>query len=45
MSPKKWIGSTNAICIISKAGRYGGTYTNSDIAFQFASWISPEFKL
>ena len=45
MSPKKWIDSTNAIGIISKAGRYGGTYAHSDIAFEFASWISPEFKL
>ena len=45
MSPKKWIESTNAIGIISKSGRYGGTYAHSDIAFEFASWISPEFKL
>lgn len=45
MSPKKWIESTNAIGIVSKAGRYGGTYAHSDIAFEFASWISPEFKL
>lgn len=45
MSPKKWIDSTNAIGIVSKAGRYGGTYAHSDIAFEFASWISPEFKL
>ena len=45
MSPKKWIESTNAIGIISKAGRYGGTFAHSDIAFEFASWISPEFKL
>ena len=45
MSPKKWIESTNAIGIISKSGRYGGTFAHSDIAFEFASWISPEFKL
>ncbi len=45
MSPKKWIDNTNAIGIVSKAGRYGGTYAHSDIAFEFASWISPEFKL
>jgi hypothetical protein len=45
MTPHKWITSTNAIGIISKAGRYGGTYAHKDIAFEFASWISPEFKL
>ena len=45
MSPKKWIEATDAIGIVSKAGRYGGTYAHSDIAFEFASWISPEFKL
>ena len=45
MSPKKWINSTGAIGIISKSGRYGGTFAHSDIAFEFASWISPEFKL
>ena len=45
LSPKKWIESTSAIGIISKSGRYGGTYAHSDIAFEFASWISPEFKL
>lgn len=46
LSPKKWIKSTNAIGLISKSGRYGGgTYAHSDIAFEFASWISPEFKL
>ena len=45
MSPQKWIESTNAIGIVSKSGRYGGTYAHSDIAFEFASWISPEFKL
>ena len=45
MSPKKWIGATDAIGIVSKSGRYGGTFAHSDIAFEFASWISPEFKL
>ncbi len=45
MSPTKWIEKTSAIGIISKAGRYGGTYAHKDIAFEFASWISPEFKL
>lgn len=45
MTPKKWIESTNAIGIYSKSGRYGGTYAHKDIAFEFASWLSPEFKL
>ncbi len=45
MTPQKWIESTNAIGIVSKSGRYGGTYAHSDIALEFASWISPEFKL
>lgn len=45
MSPKKWIENTNAIGIISKSGRYGGTFAHSDIAFEFASWVSAEFKL
>ena len=45
MSPTKWIEGVNAIGLISKAGRYGGTYAHSDIAFEFASWISAEFKL
>ncbi len=46
MSPQKWIRETNAIGIISKSGKYGGgTFARSDIAFEFASWISPEFKL
>lgn len=45
MSPTKWISSTNAIGIISKSGRYGGTYAHQDIAFEFASWMSIEFKL
>jgi len=45
LSSKNWINSTNAIGIIAKAGRYGGTYAHKDIAFEFASWISAEFKL
>ena len=45
MSPTKWIDGVNAIGLISKPGRYGGTYAHSDIAFEFASWISAEFKL
>lgn len=45
MTPKKWIENTNAIGIISKAGRYGGTYAHKDIALEFAAWISIEFKL
>lgn len=45
LSPQKWIESTNAIGLISKSGRYGGTYAHPDIAFEFASWISVEFKL
>ena len=43
MTPQKWIDSTNAIGIISKSGRYGGTYAHYDLAMEFASWISPEF--
>ena len=42
---QKWISNTNAIGIISKSGNNGGTYAHSDIAFEFASWLSPEFKL
>ena len=45
LSPQKWINTTNAIGIISKSGRYGGTYAHKDIAFKFASWISVEFEL
>lgn len=46
LSPQQWIKSTNAIGLISKSGRYGGgTYAHKDIAFEFASWLSPEFKL
>ena len=45
ISPQKWIRETNAIGIISKSGNNGGTYARSDIALEFASWLSPEFKL
>lgn len=45
MSPQRWIKETNAIGIISKSGNNGGTYAHPDIAFEFASWISPEFNL
>jgi len=45
LTPKRWIESTNAIGIISKSGRYGGTFAHKDIAFEFAAWISIEFKL
>ena len=46
MTPTKWKNITNAIGIISKSGRYdGGTFAHPDIAFEFASWLSPEFKL
>ena len=45
MSPQKWIKKTNAVGIISKSGRYGGTFAHSDIAFKFAAWISAEFEL
>lgn len=45
MSPTKWIDGVHAIGLVSKAGRYGGTYAHSDIAFEFASWVSAEFKL
>jgi hypothetical protein len=45
MSPTKWIDGVNAIGIVTKSGRYGGTYAHSDIAFEFASWVSAEFKL
>ncbi len=45
LSPQKWIKATNAVGIISKSGRYGGTFAHEDIAFEFASWISAEFKL
>ena len=45
LSAKEWMEKTNAIGIISKAGRYGGTYAHIDIAFEFAMWISPKFKV
>lgn len=45
LSPKKWIAHTNAIGIIARSERYGGTFAHTDIAFEFASWLSPEFKL
>ena len=45
ISVKEWASKTNAIGIVSKAGRYGGTYAHKDIAFEFGMWISPKFKL
>ena len=45
LSPKKWVETTGAIGIVSKGGRYGGAFAHTDIAFEFASWISAEFKL
>ena len=45
LSVKQWVEKTNSIGIVAKAGRYGGTYAHKDIAFEFASWISPYFKL
>jgi hypothetical protein len=45
LTPKKWIDSTGAIGVQSRAGRYGGTYVHKDITFEFGSWLSPEFKL
>ena len=45
LNPQKWVDKTNAIGIVSKSGRYGGTFAHKDIAFEFASWISAEFKL
>ncbi len=45
MTPKRWIEVTGAVGIVSKQGRYAATYAHRDIAFEFASWISPEFKL
>jgi hypothetical protein len=44
LTPKRWIEATNAIGIMAKTGRYGGTYAHKDIAFEFASWLSAEFK-
>jgi len=45
LSSKKWVEKTNAIGIVSKSGRYGGTYAHQDIAFEFGMWISAEFKI
>ncbi len=45
LSAKKWIDATGAVGLLAKAGRYGGTYAHRDIAFEFGSWLSPEFKL
>ncbi len=45
LSVKQWVQKTNAKGIMAKAGKYGGTYAHKDIAFEFASWISPQFKL
>ena len=45
LTPQRWIEATNAIGIISKSGRYGGTYAHKDIAFEFGTWLSPTFKL
>ncbi len=45
LSAKKWIEATRTIGLYAKAGRYGGTYAHRDIAFEFGSWLSPEFKL
>ena len=45
MSPKKWIDATQAVGIVSKSGRYGGTFAHSNIAMSFATWVSPEFQL
>lgn len=45
LSPQRWVDETNATGLISKSGRYGGTFAHKDIAFEFAPWISPEFKL
>lgn len=45
LTPRQWIDATNAIGMVSRSGRYGGTFAHKDIAFEFASWISVEFKL
>lgn len=45
MTPKKWAEGTGAVGVVSKSGKYGGTYAHKDIAFEFGTWISPEFKL
>ncbi len=44
LTPKRWIEETNAIGIVSKTGRYGGTFAHKNIAFEFATWLSAEFK-
>ena len=44
LTPKRWVETTNAIGIVTKGGRYASTYAHKDIAFEFASWISPEFE-
>lgn len=44
LTPKRWVDTTNAIGIVSKTGRYGGTFDHKDIAFEFATWLSAEFK-
>jgi hypothetical protein len=44
LTPQKWIETTNAIGMVSKSGRYGGTFAHRDIAFEFATWINAEFK-
>ena len=44
LSPQKWINTTGAIGIVSRSGRYGGTFAHKDIAFKFASWVSVEFE-
>jgi hypothetical protein len=44
LTPKRWIETTRSIGIVSKTGRYGGTFAHRDIAFEFASWLSAEFK-
>jgi KilA-N domain len=45
LSVKQWLGKTNAVGMMARAGRYGGTYAHKDIALEFASWLSPAFKL
>ena len=45
LSVKQWVNKTNSVGIVAKAGRYGGTYAHKDIAFEFASWVSPQFKI
>ena len=45
LSVKEWVAQTNAVGLVAKAGRYGGTYAHKDIAFEFGMWISAEFKI